>query len=43
MFMTNLDGSSWDKLEWRRRLETFGENDEPIISAGPGGKVDSVW
>ena len=29
-------------LEWKRRLETFGGNDEPIIASGPKGQVDDV-
>ncbi|MCJ1251506.1 hypothetical protein MMC30_008740 [Trapelia coarctata] len=40
--MTTTDYSSWDELRWRRRLETFGENDEPIIAVGPKGEVDGV-
>ncbi|KAI9755929.1 MAG: hypothetical protein M1815_004477 [Lichina confinis] len=40
--MTNIDASSWDKLEWRRRLETLGANDDPTICSGPGGEVDSI-
>ncbi|KAI9887100.1 MAG: hypothetical protein M1823_001090 [Watsoniomyces obsoletus] len=40
--MTNPDGSSWDKFEWRRQLETFGNDDEPVIASGPRGNVDSI-
>ncbi|MCJ1289021.1 hypothetical protein MMC34_000553 [Xylographa carneopallida] len=40
--MTKKDWSSWDKLDWRRRLETFGEDDEPIIASGPNGEIDGV-
>lgn len=29
-------------LEWKRRLETFGSNDEPIIATGPRGQLDNV-
>ncbi|KAK3356935.1 histidine phosphatase superfamily [Lasiosphaeria hispida] len=29
-------------LEWRRRLETFGENDEPVIATSPKGHVDDI-
>ncbi|KAK5654175.1 hypothetical protein OQA88_7606 [Cercophora sp. LCS_1] len=32
----------FDTLEWKRRLETFGPNDEPIVAAGPKGEVDDV-
>jgi len=41
--MTTTDYSAWDDLRWRRRLETFGENDEPVLAAGPKGEVDGVW
>ncbi|KAK3375278.1 histidine phosphatase superfamily [Podospora didyma] len=32
----------FDMLEWKRRLETFGSNDEPIIATGPRGQRDDV-
>ncbi|KAI9783070.1 MAG: hypothetical protein M1839_004239 [Geoglossum umbratile] len=35
--------SEWDQLKWRRRLETFGEDDDPAIAAGPKGKMDAIW
>lgn len=41
--MTKTDWSSWDYMEWRRRLETFGEDDGPVIAAGPKGEVDGIW
>lgn len=41
--MANTDGSSWDRLEWRRRIETFGDNDASVIAAGPQWEIDTVW
>jgi len=41
--MTNTDYSSWDNFHWRRQLETFGEDDSPVLAAGPKGEVDGVW
>lgn len=41
--MTTDDVTKWDSLQWRRRLETFGEDDGPIIAAGPAGEVDGIW
>lgn len=41
--MTKTDWSSWDKLQWRRRLETFGDNDASILASGPNGEIDTVW
>jgi acid phosphatase len=32
----------WTPLQWRRRLETFGRDDGPVIAAGPRGEVDAV-
>ncbi|KAL7626811.1 hypothetical protein AAE478_003585 [Parahypoxylon ruwenzoriense] len=29
-------------LEWKRRLETFGASDEPVLAAGPRGELDGV-
>src|ERR1700753_2068292 len=32
----------WTPMQWRRRLETFGTDDGPVIAAGPKGAVDSI-
>ncbi|RDW83336.1 histidine acid phosphatase-like protein [Coleophoma crateriformis] len=32
----------WSALQWRRRLETFGYDDGPVIASGPKGEVDAV-
>ncbi|KAI1819326.1 histidine acid phosphatase [Xylaria intraflava] len=29
-------------LEWKRRLETFGPNDEPVLAVGPNGELDGI-
>ena len=34
--------SNWTSLQWRRRLETFGDDDSPVIAAGPRGEVDAI-
>lgn len=39
---TPQDMTAWDSLQWRRRLERFGEDDGPIIAAGPDGEVDGI-
>ena len=41
--MTKSDLSDWSELQWRRRLETFGHNDTPVLSTGPSGEVDGIW
>lgn len=41
--MTELDWSGWDELQWRRRLEKFGDDDGPVIARGSKGEVDGVW
>ena len=41
--MTKTDWSSWNDFQWRRRIETFGDDDRPVLAAGPEGKVDTVW
>lgn len=33
---------SWDTLQWKRRLETFGPNDAPTLATGPKGEVDAI-
>lgn len=37
----NADGEL-DSLTWRRRLETFGDDDGPHRASGPQGEVESV-
>ncbi|KAI2630498.1 histidine phosphatase superfamily [Xylaria nigripes] len=34
--------SQFTILEWRRRLETFGPNDEPTLAMGPKGELDGI-
>ncbi|KAI0476773.1 histidine acid phosphatase [Xylaria cf. heliscus] len=29
-------------LEWKRRLESFGPNDEPVLATGPNGELDGI-
>lgn len=41
--MTKTDWSTWDGLQWRRRMETFGDDDRPVLASGPKGMVDTVW
>ena len=40
--MTSSDLRGWDELKWRRRMETFGADDGPVIASGPRGEVDGV-
>jgi acid phosphatase len=32
----------FDTLDWKRRLETFGDNDEPVVARGPDGQLDDI-
>ncbi|KAH9222689.1 histidine phosphatase superfamily [Leptodontidium sp. 2 PMI_412] len=32
----------WSPMQWRKRLETFGSNDNPVVVSGPGGDVDAI-
>lgn len=38
----NSDLHDWGSLEWRRRLETFGKRDGPVIASGPEGEIDAI-
>ena len=40
--MTSEDTTQWDELKWRRRMESFGDDDGPIIASGPRGEVDGI-
>ncbi|KAB5558709.1 histidine phosphatase superfamily [Coniochaeta sp. 2T2.1] len=37
-----LQDKAFTTLEWKRRLETFGSNDNPVIATGPAGELDDV-
>ncbi len=41
--MTNSDWSGWDEMQWRRRLETFGDDDGPVLAAKNYKEADTVW
>lgn len=41
--MTDKEGSQWGTLEWRRRLEKFGDKDAAVLATGPRGELDGVW
>ncbi|OAL56263.1 phosphoglycerate mutase-like protein [Pyrenochaeta sp. DS3sAY3a] len=36
------DLSEWDSLKYRRRIETFGADNGPIIASGPAGEFDAI-
>ncbi|RYP62829.1 hypothetical protein DL769_007157 [Monosporascus sp. CRB-8-3] len=36
------DGDRFGTLEWKRRLETFGPGDKPVLASGPRGELDGV-
>jgi acid phosphatase len=33
---------AFDTLEWKRRVETFGDNDEPVVARGPNAQLDNI-
>ncbi|KAJ5901608.1 hypothetical protein N7495_002136 [Penicillium taxi] len=34
--------SSWNGFEWRRKMETFGDNDESLVAIGAGGEIEGI-
>ncbi|KAF2683741.1 phosphoglycerate mutase-like protein [Lentithecium fluviatile CBS 122367] len=42
VIMANHDWAKWDQLKYRRRLETFGIDDGPVIASGPDGEFDAI-
>ncbi|EFR04202.1 hypothetical protein MGYG_07209 [Nannizzia gypsea CBS 118893] len=42
MAASKQDLSSWDTFQWKRRMERFGDADEPLIARGPNGEVDGI-
>jgi hypothetical protein len=41
--MATLDGSQWELLHWKRKLERVAEDDSPSLATGPDGDLDGVW
>ncbi|KAM5435420.1 putative acid phosphatase [Microsporum canis] len=42
MASSRQDLSTWDTFQWKRRMERFGDADEPVIALGPKGEVDGI-
>jgi acid phosphatase len=42
MVSATKEPGKWTPMTWRRRIETFGSDDGPVIASGPQGEVDSV-
>lgn len=38
----DADTSKFSVLEWKRRLETFGPDDVPVIATGPKSELDDI-
>ncbi|KAI9897112.1 hypothetical protein N3K66_008134 [Trichothecium roseum] len=38
----NPEGDVFGAMAWKRRLETFGEHDAPVLAVGPKGEVDAI-
>jgi acid phosphatase len=43
MVSTSKDLSTWDTLQWRRKIETFGHDDEAVPTRGPAGETEAIW
>ncbi|KAI9878648.1 MAG: hypothetical protein M1830_000319 [Pleopsidium flavum] len=39
---TSSDSAEWDELRWRRRLETFGNDDNPVLAVKNHREADTV-
>ncbi|KAF2995191.1 hypothetical protein E8E13_000180 [Curvularia kusanoi] len=42
VIMSTTDFTQWDQLKYRRRMETFGADDSPVIASGPSNEFDAV-
>ena len=43
VIMTGANGSAWNDLQWKRRLETFGDDDGPVLAAKKREEADVIW
>ncbi|KAJ6148715.1 Histidine phosphatase superfamily clade-2 [Penicillium chrysogenum] len=42
MASSSKDLSEWNGFQWRRKMESFGSNDQAVITTGPGGPVEAM-
>ncbi|KAL2809316.1 histidine phosphatase superfamily [Aspergillus granulosus] len=38
----NEDLTSWNGFQWRRKMETFGDRDQSIVTVGAGGDIEGI-
>ncbi|KAI9368759.1 histidine phosphatase superfamily [Aspergillus egyptiacus] len=43
MAASNENLSSWNGFEWRRKMETFGDRDQTVVTVGAGGDIEGIW
>ncbi|RDW90232.1 putative acid phosphatase [Aspergillus mulundensis] len=43
MAASNEDLSSWNGFKWKRKMETFGDRDQTIVTVGAGGDIEGIW
>ncbi|KAL4788563.1 histidine phosphatase superfamily [Aspergillus varians] len=39
---SNEDLSSWNGFQWKRKMETFGDKDQTIVTVGAGGDIEGI-
>ncbi|KAJ5530409.1 hypothetical protein N7527_003802 [Penicillium freii] len=42
MASSSKDLSEWNGFQWRRKMESFGSNDQSVIATAPGGRVEAM-
>ncbi|KAL3481924.1 histidine phosphatase superfamily [Aspergillus californicus] len=42
MAASKEDLSSWNGFQWRRKMETFGDKDQSIVTVGAGGDIEGI-
>ncbi|KAL5342451.1 histidine phosphatase superfamily [Aspergillus crustosus] len=42
MAASNEQLSSWNGFQWRRKMETFGDKDQTIVTIGAGGDIEGI-
>ncbi|KAL4956000.1 histidine acid phosphatase [Aspergillus filifer] len=39
---SNADLSAWNGFQWRRKMETFGDKDQTIVTVGAGDDIEGI-
>ena len=43
MAASRKDLTAWNGFEFRRKMESFGDRDQAVVTVGPRGDIEGIW